>query len=255
MFRRHRQRGYRQTLGTYGQVMERRSWATPILVVLVVIWSAACSGSNSKSSGSATPAGPTAAPAESAVPDQGIELEFPAASPELLLGAPVVRQFEGLPLTDVAVSPDADRVAVARDGEVCVISTSPDVPTSADRCYPFPSGIAPGSVTWSPDGTTLVFHHDIFRFGQEPDLVELDLASGELTVLTDDGVPIDRRCRRRHRRRTDVHPGRNAVLLSPRRPERRYRGGAVPVCRKRCGHSDRPGPRRDTRSGGSQRFG
>lgn len=144
---------------------------TPVLVGLALVGSAACSGSDSESSGAATPSEPT-------------------ASLELSLGAPVVRQFEGLPLTDVAVSPDADRVAVTRDGEVCVISTSPEVPTSADRCYPFPSGIAPGSVTWSPDGTTLVFHHDLLRFGQEPDLVELDLASGELTELTDDGVPI-----------------------------------------------------------------
>jgi hypothetical protein len=147
-------------------------WAAPVLVGLAVMGSAACSGSDPASSGTATTSEPT-------------------ASPELLLGAPIVRQFEGLPLTDVAVSPDADRIAVARDNsEVCVVSTSPDVPTSVDRCSPFPSGIAPGSVTWSPDGTTLVFHHDIYRLGQEPDLVELDVASGELTVLTDDGVPI-----------------------------------------------------------------
>jgi hypothetical protein len=147
-------------------------WVTPVLVGLAVMGSAACSGSDPASSGTATTSEPT-------------------ASPELLLGAPIVRQFEGLPLTDVAVSPDADRIAVARgNSEVCVVSTSPDVPTSADRCSPFPSGIAPGSATWSPDGTTLVFHHDIYRLGQEPDLVELDVASGELTVLTDDGEPI-----------------------------------------------------------------
>jgi hypothetical protein len=146
-------------------------WVTPVLVGLAV--SSACSSSDSESSSAATPSEPTTAS-------------------ELLLGAPIVRQFEGLPLADVAVAPNADRIAVSRDNsDVCIVSTSPEVPTSADRCHPFPSGIAPGSVTWSPDGTTLVFHHDIFRFGQEPDLVELNLAGGELTVLTDDGVPLD----------------------------------------------------------------
>ena len=168
------------------------SCAATVLIGIAVMGLAACAESSSRSSGTAVPSEPVATPVESAVPDEGVDLDFPAASPDLVLGAPVVRPFDGLPLTDVAVSPDADRVAVSRDnGEVCVVSTSPDVPTSADRCYPFPSGIAPGSLTWSPDGTALVFHHNLFGFGQEPDLVELDLANGELTVLTDDGVPID----------------------------------------------------------------
>ena len=143
--------------------------ATAVLIVLAVAGLTACSDSGSESSGVATSSEPAASP----------------------VGAPIVRQFDGLPLTDIAVSPGADRIAVARDSEVCIVSTSPDVPTSADRCYPFPTGIAPGSTTWSPDGTSVVFHHDTFRFGQEPDLVELDLASGDETVLTDDGVPID----------------------------------------------------------------
>ncbi len=175
----------------YDHVVERTMWASAVLSGVAVVGLAACSGSDSESSGVAMSSEPTASPVESAVPDQGIDPDFPAAAPDLLLGAPIVRQFDGLPLTDIAVSPEADRIAVARDSEVCIVSTSPEVPTSADRCYPFPSGIAPGSTTWSPDGTTLVFHHDTFRFGQEPDLVELDLASGEETVLTDDGVPID----------------------------------------------------------------
>ena len=125
------------------------------------------------------------------VTDQRVELDFPDAAPDLSLGQPLVRRFDGLPLTDIAVSPDADRIAVSRASEVCVVATSPAVPTDADRCYPFPSGVAPGSITWASDGTAIVFHHNLFGFGQEPDLVELDLATGELTVLTDDGVPID----------------------------------------------------------------
>jgi hypothetical protein len=162
------------------------------LVGLAGVALAACSGSDSGSSSAAPPSQPTATPVESAVPAQGVELDFPAAAPDLLLGAPIVRQFDGLPLADIAVSPGADLIAAeSQNSEVCVISTSPEVPTSTDRCYPFPSGIAAGSVTWSPDETTVVFHHDLLRLGQEPDLVELDLATGELTVLTDDGVPID----------------------------------------------------------------
>jgi hypothetical protein len=179
-------------MGSYVDLMERASCVTTVLIGLTVMGLAACADSESESTGTVAPSEATATPVESTAPDQAIDLEFPAASSDLVPGAPVVRPFDGLPLTDIAVSPDGDRIAVARDdGEVCVVSTSTDVPTSADRCSPFPSGIAPGSVTWSPDGTSLVFHHDLFRFGQEPDLVELDLASGELTVLTDDGVPLD----------------------------------------------------------------
>ncbi len=152
---------------------------------------AACAASDTGSSGTAAPSVTTAPPVDPVVTDQRVELDFPDAAPDLVLGAPLVRRFDGLPLTDIAVSPDADRIAVSRAGEVCVVSTSPEVPTDADRCSPFPSGIAPGSITWAPDGTALVFHHNLFGFGQEPDLVELELATGELTVLTDDGVPID----------------------------------------------------------------
>jgi len=174
-----------------GDVIERSSCVATGLIGLALMGLAACAGSDAGSSGTAAPSDPSATSVEPMVLDQGGELDSPAASSDLLPGAPIVRTFDGLPLTDIAVSPDADRIAVARDNsEVCVVSTSPQVPTSADRCSPFPSGIAPGSVTWSPDGTTLVFHHDVYRLGQEPDLVELDLSSGELTVLTDDGVPI-----------------------------------------------------------------
>jgi hypothetical protein len=172
--------------------MERRSRVGTVLVGLAVSGLAACAGSGSGSSDAVLPSEPTATPVESAVPDQGVELDLAAAAPDLLLGAPIVRQFDGLPLADITVSPGADLIAAeSRNSEVCVISTSPDVPTSMDRCYPFPSGIARDSVAWSSDETTVVFHHDLLRLAQEPDLVELDLASGELTVLTDDGVPID----------------------------------------------------------------
>jgi hypothetical protein len=114
----------------------------------------------------------------------------PADEPTPAIGEPVTRRFEGVPLRDITVSPGADQIAVARADEICVIATSPDVPVEADRCYSFPSGIGTGSITWSPDATSLVFHHDLFSLGQEPDLVELDLADGEFTVLTDDRVPI-----------------------------------------------------------------
>jgi hypothetical protein len=114
----------------------------------------------------------------------------PADEPAMTIGAPMVRTFDGVPLTDVAVSPDATRIAAARStDEVCIISTSPEAPADADRCYPFPTGVAQGSMTWSPGATSVVFHHDLYRLGQEPDLVQLDLPSGELTVLTDDEVP------------------------------------------------------------------
>lgn len=114
----------------------------------------------------------------------------PADEPPVTIGAPMVRTFDGVPLTDVAVSPDATRIAAARStGEVCIIATSPEAPAESDRCYPFPTGVAQGSMTWSPDATSVVFHHDLYRNGQEPDLVRLDLPSGELTVLTEDEVP------------------------------------------------------------------
>ena len=170
--------------------MERTWSATTVLVGLALMGLAACADSDSGSSDTAAPSEPTASPVESAVPDKGVDLDFPDAAPDLSLGQPLVRRFDGLPLTDIAVSPEADRIAVSRDSEVCIVSTLPAVPTDADRCYPFPSGVAQGSITWAPDGTAIVFHHNLLQLGQEPDLVELDLATGELTVLTDDGVPI-----------------------------------------------------------------
>jgi hypothetical protein len=108
--------------------------------------------------------------------------------PTLSIGAPMVRRFDGPALTDVAVSPDADRLAVAGTDEICVVSTSASGSFDADRCFPVAMSIASGSTTWSPDAGSLVFHHDLYRLDQEPDLVRLDLANGELTALTDDGI-------------------------------------------------------------------
>lgn len=106
--------------------------------------------------------------------------------PDLAFGEPAARAFEGLPLTDIAVSPDAELVAAVRDDELCIISTTPSTPSDEDRCVAVPAGIDSNSMSWSPDATTVVFHED--RFGnEEAGLVELNLADGESTVLIGDG--------------------------------------------------------------------
>jgi hypothetical protein len=49
------------------------------------------------------------------------------------------------------------------------------------------SGLFPGSAMWSPDGGKLAIIED-YPFGMEPDIWVVDIASGERTNLTDDGV-------------------------------------------------------------------
>jgi hypothetical protein len=50
------------------------------------------------------------------------------------------------------------------------------------------------SIDWSPDGKSIVFASNIFRYFRDGDLYQVDIASGEVTTLTDDGyegnIPI-----------------------------------------------------------------
>lgn len=78
------------------------------------------------------------------------------------------------------------------DGET-VLSHSPDgtclraVDGSGQRCLPARDLYDAETADWSPDGTKIAMTESL-TLGNEPDLWVLDVASGELTVLTDDRV-------------------------------------------------------------------
>ncbi len=88
------------------------------------------------------------------------------------------------------LAPDGSMVAVTTAGgfELCVYTVPDsdlvnciDLKTAAIR-------IDPDTIAWSPDATSLAFTERIVQFLSDGDLWHVDVATGELTNLTDDGV-------------------------------------------------------------------
>ena len=96
--------------------------------------------------------------------------------------------FAGLPLTDISISPSGEWTASNRETEICLLNTSVGSVSPDAGCVEFAGSISLGSLAWSPDESAVAFHHDLFRNGQEPDIVLLDIPSQSIGVLTDDGV-------------------------------------------------------------------
>ena len=96
--------------------------------------------------------------------------------------------FAGLPLTDISISPSGEWIASNRETEICLLNTSIGSVSPDSGCVEFAGSISLGSLAWSPDESAIAFHHDLFRLGQEPDIVLLDIPSQSTGVLTDDGV-------------------------------------------------------------------
>ncbi|MFC4858157.1 hypothetical protein [Actinophytocola glycyrrhizae] len=82
------------------------------------------------------------------------------------------------------LSPDGTSILYHSESGPCVRG----VGGSAEHCFHGGGRLfALSAASWSPDGTTLAFTDEL-ALGSEPDLWVLDVASGELTTLTDDGV-------------------------------------------------------------------
>ena len=80
------------------------------------------------------------------------------------------------------LSPDGTRL-LRMTGEPCVTTLD----GAEKQCVEDVSADLPRA-RWSPDGTKVVFTDDFWRQFHEPDVRVFDVASGELTNLTDDGV-------------------------------------------------------------------
>ena len=133
---------------------------------------------------------PTNPPIEPAI--AMIEGAIPASVEAFGLAAPSVVEFAGLPLADVTVSPSGRWLAINRGSEICLLDPAigsasadegcVDVPEPSSTAAPGP--VAPGSLAWSPDESTVAF---VLDWPQEPDIAVLDVASLSIAVLTDDG--------------------------------------------------------------------
>ncbi len=86
----------------------------------------------------------------------------------------------------IALSPDGKWLAAARDKALCIIA----VDTLADKhCVSLETGpIDRQSIVWSPDGKRVAFTENLVMYFYESDLWMLDIDSGQLTNLTDDGL-------------------------------------------------------------------
>jgi Tol biopolymer transport system component len=84
-----------------------------------------------------------------------------------------------------ALSPDGTWLAQVREGELCVYAI--DAPDE-ERCFlPGNCRVSAQSIQWSPDSERLAFT-ELHQQYYESDLWVLDVKSGELVNLTDDGV-------------------------------------------------------------------
>lgn len=105
---------------------------------------------------------------------------IPDASPE----AGATTYFD--PGSSVNLSPDGSTLAMLMRDELCAGGLGDAEATCVDTADI--GTIDPSSITWSPDSTRLAFSLDAFRLMIDSDIFVLDVATGTLTNLTDDGA-------------------------------------------------------------------
>ena len=88
----------------------------------------------------------------------------------------------------VALSPDGKWLVISRETALCVC----EVPSQAEQCCveigDEVRNVDLGSIAWSPDSTRVVFTEEALRLLYESDLWVLEVETGHLKNLTDDGV-------------------------------------------------------------------
>ena len=100
----------------------------------------------------------------------------------------VTDQREQLPATFATLSPDGRTVLyISDDHGTCVRGVDGSNEQCFDADFNPNNDLDPASASWSPDHRKLALT-DEYGLGLEPDLRVLDLATGTLTNLTDDGV-------------------------------------------------------------------
>ncbi len=98
----------------------------------------------------------------------------------------VVAEREQVPAYSAYLAPDGNRLLYNSEDGVCVRG----VDGSGQRCSPAAARLDTASASWSPDGSLLALT-DAHLFGREPDVWVYDVANGDLTNLTDDGVEAE----------------------------------------------------------------
>lgn len=96
----------------------------------------------------------------------------------------VTEKLEQVPAYEARLSPDGRTLLYTNDNGICVRG----VDGSDERCFDEGWRFGLGTAAWSPDGGRVVVTEG---FDEEPDVWVLDLGSGDLTNLTDDGVSAE----------------------------------------------------------------
>jgi len=99
----------------------------------------------------------------------------------------VTGEREQIEMFSASLSPDGKTLLYSGQDGTCVRG----VDGSNEYCLDVDTDLFADSAGWSPDSGKIALV-DAFPIGFEPDLWVLDVASGELTNLTDDGVETDR---------------------------------------------------------------
>ena len=111
-----------------------------------------------------------------------------------LIGSALAQDASTFSTTDgerlQALAPDGSLIAVSTTGgqELCIYTVPDSELVNCVDLIDVSVRIDPASIAWSPDASALVFAERIVDFSVDGDLWLLDVESGELTNLTDDGV-------------------------------------------------------------------
>jgi WD40-like Beta Propeller Repeat len=114
---------------------------------------------------------------------------------ELSLAQPMITNVQPLPdLLGVddprfpLLSPDGSMIFYKQDNDLCFF----EIANTTSQCYAYPEtfgGMGRYSApVWSPDSTRVVFTESFFDMFRESDLWQLEVATGDYTNLTDDGI-------------------------------------------------------------------
>lgn len=125
--------------------------------------------------------------AQQATPGATEEAAAPSTDALTVTSVDTIDIVAGPSGTTAILSPDGTRIAYYQSGPktICILTLTGKQESCADVGPALPT---PDSIRWSADGSKLTFTEDFLRFFRDPDIWLLDVASGKLTDLTDDGA-------------------------------------------------------------------
>jgi dipeptidyl aminopeptidase/acylaminoacyl peptidase len=111
--------------------------------------------------------------------------ELPPATSMRVTGQ---RAFEMAGGPIFAPSPDGTRLAAGNEAALCIHDLTSEAEPVCVELGTAPASVDGFRVAWSPDSTRLAFTEDTLRYQQDSDLWLMDVASGDVQNLTDDGL-------------------------------------------------------------------